>query len=75
MSTLIEGMSWIVRRPRPENDLVVADVVACSCDGIDEQLIRVVGLECCDYLTSGEALAGVLAAAVREAGGVSSDRE
>jgi hypothetical protein len=67
MSTLIEGFSWVVARPRPETDVVVCDVVALSEDGT-EQLIRVVGLECCDYLTGAEAsaLAGVLAAAVRE---------
>jgi hypothetical protein len=71
MSTLFEGMSWIVQRPRPETDVAVTDVVASGCDGIDEQLIRVRGLDPCDYLTAGEAqaLAGILAAAVREAGG------
>jgi hypothetical protein len=68
---LIEGFSWVVERPAPESDVVVSEVVACSCDGIDEQLIRVAGLDACDYLTCGEALAlaRILAAASDELAG------
>lgn len=64
---LIEGFSWTVQRPRPEPDLVVSDVAASSRDGA-EQLIRIVGLDPCDYLSAAEAsaLAGALAAAVNE---------
>lgn len=62
MSTLVEGFSWVVERPRPEHDLVVSEVAA---DDGSEKLIRIVGLECVDYLTAAEALAlaGALAAA------------
>jgi hypothetical protein len=62
MSTLVEGFSWVVERPRPEDDLVVSEVVA---DDGGEELIRIVGLDACDYLTGGEtlALANALAAA------------
>jgi hypothetical protein len=54
MSTLVEGFSWIVERPRPESDLIVSDVVACSEDG--EELIRIVGPDACDCLTVAEEL-------------------
>jgi hypothetical protein len=66
MSTLVEGFSWVVERPQPESDLIVSEVVACSEDG--EELIRIVGLDACDYLTAAEALAlaRALAAAVNE---------
>jgi hypothetical protein len=64
---LIEGFRWVVERPRPEDDVVVSDVCASSRDGA-EQLIRVVGLDACDYLNAREALAlaRALAAAVNE---------
>jgi hypothetical protein len=66
MSTLIEGFSWVVERPCPNNDLVVSNVVAE--DG-SAQWVRVVGLDLpADYLSATEAreLAGVLAAAAAE---------
>jgi hypothetical protein len=63
---MVEGFSWVVERPRPESDLIVSDVVACSEDG--EELIRITGLHVCDYLTATEAsaLAGALTAGVNE---------
>jgi len=57
-------------RARPNSDVLVSEVVAE--DG--SELVRIVGLDRCDYLTGGEAsaLADALAAAVNE---VSSDDE
>ncbi|MGO9155340.1 hypothetical protein [Mycobacterium sp.] len=64
---IIEGMPRAVVRPGPDSDVVVA-AFTCHADGEVEQLIRIAGLDACDYLTSGEAsaLARALAAASDE---------
>jgi hypothetical protein len=62
--SMSEGFPRTIKRPRPNTDVVVAGIAASSGDGT-EQLIRVDGLECIDYLTPPEAsaLANALTAA------------
>lgn len=64
---IIEGTSRAVQRPEPDGDVTVA-AFTCHADGEVERLIRVVGLDRTDYLTSAEALAlaGALIAASDE---------
>lgn len=67
MTSMVEGLSWVVERPRPESDVTVA-AFTCHADGEVERLIRVDGLDRTDFLTSTEAtaLARALTAAVDE---------
>jgi hypothetical protein len=51
---MIEGLTWIVERPRPENYIIVTDVAACEDGGTGD--ITVLDLtapdDACDYLTT-----------------------
>ncbi len=67
MTTIVEGFSWVVERPRPGSDVAVA-AFTCHADGEVERLVRVVGLDRTDYmqLTEARALARALDAAANQ---------
>lgn len=48
-TSMVEGFSWVVERPRPESDVIVA-AFTCHADGEVERLVRVDGLDRTDYM-------------------------
>jgi hypothetical protein len=67
---IVEGMPRTITRPPPESDVTVT-AFCCHTEGETERLVRVDGLDACDYLTGAEAraLARALDAAVDELAG------
>jgi hypothetical protein len=64
---IVEGTPRTITRPPPDGDVTVA-AFTCRADDGTERLIRVDGLDRCDYLNAREALAlaGALIAASDE---------